>query len=200
MSISYASSYNFELVNGHNDTGESTKVYNGERVNYATLDLTAQSSDTVITTNYQPTYVQIGLDGKVTFHNNSGGTLTDMKNFRTSGNDQDEDFAKLVSSLFQLEFATNVDEGLFNVAENWDAQVDVNTYRWSSLGLFAVETGNGKFVFAPETGTQAEIEITHRPISLNLLNPNAPYIGEAYSLEYNQGRRLCLRYRRQGAL
>lgn len=185
MSISYASSYNFELVNGHNDTGESTKVYNGERVNYATLDLTKQSDDTVITTNYQPTYVQIGLDGKVTFHNNSGGTLTSMTNFRTSGNEQNKDFAKLASMLFQLEFATNVDEGLFDVAENWDAQVDVNTYRWSSLGLFAVETGNGKFVFAPETGTQAEIEITHRPISLNLLNPNAPYIGEAYSLEYN---------------
>ena len=187
MSIQYASSYNFELVNGHNDTGESTKVYNGERVNYATLDLKAQSSDTVIEGNYQPTYVQIGLDGNVTFHNNSGGTLTgtDMKNFRTSGNEQSSDFAKLASSLFQLEFATNVEEELFNVAENWDAQVDVNTYRWSSLGLFAVETGDGKFVFAPETGTQAEIEITHRPISLNLLNPKAPYIGEAYSLEYN---------------
>lgn len=184
MSISYASSYNFELVNGHNDTGESTKVYNGERVNYATLDLTAQSSDTVITTNYQPIYVQIGLDGKVTFHNNSG-TLTNMTNFRTSGNEQDENFANLASMLFQLEFATNVEEGMFSIAQNWDAQVDVNTYRWSSLGLFAVETGNGKFVFAPETGTQAEIEITHRPISLNLLNPNAPYIGEAYSLAYN---------------
>ena len=183
MSISYASSYNFELVNGHNNTGGNNKIYNGERVNYATLDLTAQS-DTVITTNYQPTYVQIGLDGKVTFHNNSG-TLTDMKNFRTSGNKKDENFAKLASSLFQLEFATNVEEGLFDVAENWDAQVDVNTYRWSSLGLFAVETGKGKFVFAPETGTQTEVEITQRPISLNLLNPKAPYIGEAYSLAYN---------------
>lgn len=184
MSIQYASSYNFELVNGHNNTGESTKVYNGERVDYATLDLTAQSA-TVIDDNYQPTYVQIGLDGKVTFYNDSDKTLEDMKNFRTSGNEQDENFANLVNRLFQLEFATNVEEGLFNVAENWGAQVDVNTYRWSSLGLFAVETGNGKFVFAPETGTQAEIEITHRPISLNLLNPNAPYIGEAYSLEYN---------------
>ena len=184
MTVEYASSYNFELKNGHNNTGSNNKIYNGERVNYATLDLTAQSA-TVIDDNYQPTYVQIGLDGKVTFYNNSGGTLTSMTNFRTSGNKKDEDFAKLASSLFQLEFATNVEEGLFNVAENWDAQVDVNTYRWSSLGLFAVETGNGKFVFAPETGTQAEIEITHRPISLNLLNPNAPYIGEAYSLEYN---------------
>lgn len=185
MSISYASSYNFELANGHNNTGGNNKIYNGERVNYATLDLTAQSSDTVIEDNYQPIYVQIGLNGKVTFYNNSDKTLTDMKNFRTSGNKKDENFAKLASSLFQLEFATNVDEGLFNVAENWDAQVDVNTYRWSSLGLFAVETGNGKFVFAPETGTQTEIQITQRPISLNLLNPNAPYIGEAYSLEYN---------------
>ncbi len=186
MSIQYASSYNFKLVNGHNDTGESTKVYNGERVNYATLDLTAQSA-TVIEGNYQPTYVQIDLDGNVTFYNDSNTTLTSMTNFRTSGNVQSSDFAKLASSLFQLEFATDVEEGLFNVAaaENWDAQVDVNTYRWSSLGLFAVETGDGKFVFAPETGTQAEIEITHRPISLNLLNPNAPYIGEAYSLEYN---------------
>ena len=184
MSIQYASSYNFELVNGHNDTGESTKVYNGERVNYATLDLKAQSA-TVIDDNYQPTYVQIGLDGKVTFYDDSNTTLTSMTNFRTSGNEQSSDFAKLASSLFQLEFATNVEEELFNVAENWDAQVDVNTYRWSSLGLFAVETGDGKFVFAPETGTQAEIEITHRPISLNLLNPKAPYIGEAYSLEYN---------------
>lgn len=185
MSIQYASSYNFELVNGHNDTGESTKVYNGERVNYATLDLTAQSSDTVITTNYQPIYVQIGLDGKVTFHNNSGGTLTNMTNFRTSGNEQNSNFANLVSSIFQLEFATNVDEGMFSIAQNWDAQVDVNTYRWSSLGLFAVETSNGRFVFAPNTGTQAEVQITQRPISLNLLNPNAPYIGEAYSLAYN---------------
>lgn len=185
MSISYASSYNFELVNGHNDTGESTKVYNGERVNYATLDLTAQSSDTVITTNYQPIYVQIGLDGKVTFHNNSGGTLTSMTNFRTSGNEQNSNFANLVSSIFQLEFATNVDEGMFSIAQNWDAQVDVNTYRWSSLGLFAVETSNGRFVFAPNTGTQTEIQITQRPISLNLLNPTAPYIGEAYSLAYN---------------
>lgn len=183
MTVEYASSYNFELKNGHNNTGSNNKIYNGERVNYATLDLTAQS-DMVVAANYQPIYVQIGLDGKVTFHNNSG-TLTSMTNFRTSGNEQDENFAALVSSLFQLEFATNVEEGLFNVAENWDAQVDVNTYRWSSLGLFAVETGNGKFVFAPETGTQAEIEITHRPISLNLLNPNAPYIGEAYSLAYN---------------
>lgn len=184
MTVEYASSYNFELKNGHNNTGSNNKIYNGERVNYATLDLTAQS-DTVIAANYQPTYVQIGLDGKVTFYNDSDKTLTSMTNFRTSGNKKDENFANLVSSLFQLEFATNVEEGLFNVAENWDAQVDVNTYRWSSLGLFAVETGNGKFVFAPETGTQAEIEITHRPISLNLLNPNAPYIGEAYSLEYN---------------
>lgn len=184
MVVEYASSYNFELKNGHNNTGSNNKIYNGERVNYATLDLTAQSA-TVVAANYQPTYVQIGLDGKVTFYNNSGGTFTDMKNFRTSGNEQNKNFAELVSRLFQLEFATNVDEGLFNVAENWDAQVDVNTYRWSSLGLFAVETGNGKFVFAPNTGTQAEVKITQRPISLNLLNPNAPYIGEAYSLAYN---------------
>lgn len=185
MNITYASSYNFELANGHNNTGSNNKIYNGERVNYATLDLTAQSSATVITTNYQPTYVQIGLDGKVTFHNNSGGTLTNMTNFLTSGSEQNSNFANLASRLFQLEFATDVDEGLFNVAENWDAQVDVNTYRWSSLGLFGVETGNGRFVFAPNTGTQAEVQITQRPISLNLLNPNAPYIGEAYSLEYN---------------
>ena len=185
MNITYASSYNFELANGHNNTGSNNKIYNGERVNYATLDLTAQSSATVITTNYQPTYVQIGLNGNVTFHNNSGGTLTNMKNFLTSGSEQNSNFANLASRLFQLEFATDVDEGLFNVAENWDAQVDVNTYRWSSLGLFGVETGNGRFVFAPNTGTQAEVQITQRPISLNLLNPNAPYIGEAYSLEYN---------------
>lgn len=184
MVVEYASSYNFELKNGHNNTGSNNKIYNGERVNYATLDLTAQSA-TVVAANYQPIYVQIGLNGNVTFYNNSGGTLTNMTNFRTSGNEQNSDFANLVSRLFQLEFATNVDEGLFNVAENWDAQVDVNTYRWSSLGLFAVETGNGKFVFAPNTGTQAEVEITQRPISLNLLNPNAPYIGEAYSLAYN---------------
>ena len=184
MTVEYASSYNFELKNGHNNTGSNNKIYNGERVNYATLDLTAQS-DMVVAANYQPIYVQIGLDGKVTFYNNSGGTLTSMTNFRTSGNEQDENFANLVSRLFQLEFATNVDEGLFNVAENWDAQVDVNTYRWSSLGLFAVETGNGRFVFAPDTGTQAEVQITQRPISLNLLNPNAPYIGEAYSLAYS---------------
>lgn len=185
MNITYASSYNFELANGHNNTGSNNKIYNGERVNYATLDLTAQSSATVITTNYQPTYVQIGLNGKVTFHNNSGGTLTNMTNFLTSGSEQNSNFANLASRLFQLEFATDVDEGLFNVAENWDAQVDVNTYRWSSLGLFGVETSNGRFVFAPNTGTQAEVQITQRPISLNLLNPNAPYIGEAYSLEYN---------------
>ena len=184
MVVEYASSYNFELANGHNNAGSNNKIYNGERVNYATLDLTAQSA-TVVAANYQPIYVQIGLNGNVTFYNNSGGTLTNMTNFRTSGNEQNSDFANLVSRLFQLEFATNVDEGLFNVAENWDAQVDVNTYRWSSLGLFAVETGNGKFVFAPNTGTQAEVEITQRPISLNLLNPNAPYIGEAYSLAYN---------------
>lgn len=185
MNITYASSYNFELANGHNNTGSNNKIYNGERVNYATLDLTAQSSATVITTNYQPTYVQIGLNGKVTFHNNSGGTLANMTNFLTSGSEQNSNFANLASRLFQLEFATDVDEGLFNVAENWDAQVDVNTYRWSSLGLFGVETSNGRFVFAPNTGTQAEVQITQRPISLNLLNPNAPYIGEAYSLEYN---------------
>lgn len=185
MVVEYASSYNFELANGHNNTGSNNKIYNGERVNYATLDLTAQSSDTVIAANYQPIYVQIGLDGKVTFYNNSGGTLTNMTNFRTSGNEKNSNFANLVSKLFQLEFATNADEGLFNVAENWDAQVDVNTYRWSSLGLFAVETGNGRFVFAPNTGTQAEVQITQRPISLNLLNPTAPYIGEAYSLAYN---------------
>lgn len=185
MNITYASSYNFELANGHNNTGSNNKIYNGERVNYATLDLTAQSSATVITTNYQPTYVQIGLNGKVTFHNNSGGTLTNMTNFLTSGSEQNSNFANLASRLFQLEFATDVDEGLFNVAENWDAQVDVNTYRWSSLGLFGVETSNGRFVFAPNTGTQAEVQITQRPISLNLLNPTAPYIGEAYSLAYN---------------
>ena len=185
MVVEYASSYNFELANGHNNTGSNNKIYNGERVNYATLDLTAQSSDTVIAANYQPIYVQIGLNGKVTFHNNSGGTLTNMTNFRTSGNEKNSNFANLVSKLFQLEFATNADEGLFNVAQNWDAQVDVNTYRWSSLGLFAVETGNGRFVFAPNTGTQAEVQITQRPISLNLLNPTAPYIGEAYSLAYN---------------
>lgn len=184
MVVEYASSYNFELANGHNNAGSNNKIYNGERVNYATLDLTAQSA-TVVAANYQPIYVQIGLNGNVTFYNNSGGTLTNMTNFRTSGNEQNSNFANLVSRLFQLEFATNVDEGLFNVAENWDAQVDVNTYRWSSLGLFAVETGNGKFVFAPNTGTQAEVKITQRPISLNLLNPNAPYIGEAYSLAYN---------------
>lgn len=185
MNITYASSYNFELANGHNNAGSNNKIYNGERVNYATLDLTAQSSDTVIAANYQPTYVQIGLNGNVTFHNNSGGTLTNMTNFLTSGSEQNSNFANLANRIFQLEFATDVDEGLFNVAENWDAQVDVNTYRWSSLGLFAVETSNGRFVFAPNTGTQAEVQITQRPISLNLLNPTAPYIGEAYSLAYN---------------
>ena len=192
MRITYASSYDYVVSNGPNNNGTGDKVYDGAMVNYPTLDV----NDNQVISSYGSDLLT--SNGYLTL-NASGNTITlvmnngtqnigdfgitnfyDANGTATGGNNMDN----IVASVLQLE--NNTDGGYVkqNKAQ-WATMVNANTYRWSSIGLFAVETTNSdrKYVFSPAQSSSAELKIDQRPIYLDVVNDSVPYIGQGYRLE-----------------
>lgn len=192
MRITYASSYDYVVSNGPNNNGTGDKVYDGTMVNYPTLDV----NDNQVISSYDSDLLT--SNGYLTL-NASGSTITlvmnngtqnignfgitnfyDANGTATGGNNMDN----IVASVLQLE--NNTDGGYVkqNKAQ-WATMVNANTYRWSSIGLFAVETTNSdrKYVFSPAQSSSAELKIDQRPIYLDVVNDSVPYIGQGYRLE-----------------
>lgn len=192
MRITYASSYDYVVSNGPNNNGAGDKVYDGTMVNYPTLDV----NDNQVISSYGPDLLT--SNGYLTL-NASGNTITlvmnngtqnigdfgitnfyDANGTATGGNNMDN----IVASVLQLENNTDGGYVIQNKAQ-WATMVNANTYRWSSIGLFAVETNNSnrKYVFSPAQSSSAELEIEQRPIYLDVVNDSVPYIGQGYRLE-----------------
>lgn len=192
MRITYASSYDYVVSNGPNNNGAGDKVYDGTMVNYPTLDV----NDNQVISSYGSDLLT--SNGYLTL-NASGSTITlvmnngtqnigsfgitnfyDANGTATGGNNMDN----IVASVLQLENNTDGGYVIQNKAQ-WATMVNANTYRWSSIGLFAVETSNAdrKYVFSPAQSSSAELEIEQRPIYLDVVNDSVPYIGQGYRLE-----------------
>lgn len=192
MRITYASSYDYVVSNGPNNNGAGNKVYDGTMVNYPTLDV----NDNQVISSYGSDLLT--SNGYLTL-NASGNTITlvmnngtqnigdfgitnfyDANGTATGGNNMDN----IVASVLQLENNTEGGYVIQNKAQ-WATMVNANTYRWSSIGLFAVETNNSdrKYVFSPAQSSSAELEIERRPIYLDVVNDSVPYIGQGYRLE-----------------
>ena len=192
MRITYASSYDYVVSNGPNNNGAGDKVYDGTMVNYPTLDV----NDNQVISSYGSDLLT--SNGYLTL-NASGNTITlvmnngtqnigdfgitnfyDANGTATGGNNMDN----IVASVLQLENNTDGGYVIQNKAQ-WATMVNANTYRWSSIGLFAVETNNSdrKYVFSPAQSSSAELEIDQRPIYLDVVNDSVPYIGQGYRLE-----------------
>ena len=192
MRITYASSYDYVVSNGPNNNGTGNKVYDGTMVNYPTLDV----NDNQVISSYGSDLLT--SNGYLTL-NASGNTITlvmnngtqnigdfgitnfyDANGTATGGNNMDN----IVASVLQLENNTDGGYVIQNKAQ-WATMVNANTYRWSSIGLFAVETNNSdrKYVFSPAQSSSAELSINQRPIYLDVVNDSVPYIGQGYRLE-----------------
>ena len=192
MRITYASSYDYVVSNGPNNNGAGDKVYDGTMVNYPTLDV----NDNQVISSYGSDLLT--SNGYLTL-NASGNTITlvmnngtqnigdfgitnfyDANGTATGGNNMDN----IVASVLQLENNTDGGYVIQNKAQ-WATMVNANTYRWSSIGLFAVETNKSdrKYVFSPAQSSSAELEIDQRPIYLDVVNDSVPYIGQGYRLE-----------------
>lgn len=192
MRITYASSYDYVVSNGPNNNGTGNKVYDGTMVNYPTLDV----NDNQVISSYGSDLLT--SNGYLTL-NASGNTITlvmnngtqnigdfgitnfyDANGTATGGNNMDN----IVASVLQLENNTEGGYVIQNKAQ-WATMVNANTYRWSSIGLFAVETNNSdrKYVFSPAQSSSAELSINQRPIYLDVVNDSVPYIGQGYRLE-----------------
>lgn len=192
MRITYASSYDYVVSNGPNNSGAGDKVYDGTMVNYPTLDV----NDNQVISSYGSDLLT--SNGYLTL-NASGNTITlvmnngtenigdfgitnfyDANGTATGGNNMDN----IVASVLQLENNTDGGYVIQNKAQ-WATMVNANTYRWSSIGLFAVETSNSnrKYVFSPAQSSSAELKIDQRPIYLDVVNDSVPYIGQGYRLE-----------------
>ncbi len=192
MRITYASSYDYVVSNGPNNSGAGDKVYDGAMVNYPTLDV----NDNQVIDSYGSDLLT--SNGYLTL-NASGNTITlvmnngtenigdfgitnfyDANGTATGGNNMDN----IVASVLQLENNTDGGYVIQNKAQ-WATMVNANTYRWSSIGLFAVETSNSnrKYVFSPAQSSSAELKIDQRPIYLDVVNDSVPYIGQGYRLE-----------------
>lgn len=192
MRITYASSYDYVVSNGPNNNGTGNKVYDGTMVNYPTLDV----NDNQVISSYGSDLLT--SNGYLTL-NASGNTITlvmnngtqnigdfgitnfyDANGTATGGNNMDN----IVASVLQLENNTDGGYVIQNKAQ-WATMVNANTYRWSSIGLFAVETNKSdrKYVFSPAQSSSAELSINKRPIYLDVVNDSVPYIGQGYRLE-----------------
>ena len=192
MRITYASSYDYVVSNGPNNNGAGDKVYDGTMVNYPTLDvndnqvISSYGSD-LLTSNG---YLTLNASGNtITLVMNNGtqnigdfgiDNFYDANGTATGGNNMDN----IVASVLQLENNTDGGYVMQNKAQ-WATMVNANTYRWSSIGLFAVETSNAdrKYVFSPAQSSSAELKIDQRPIYLDVVNDSVPYIGQGYRLE-----------------
>lgn len=192
MRITYASSYDYVVSNGPNNNGAGDKVYDGTMVNYPTLDvndnqvISSYGSDLLtsngyLTLNASGSTITLVMNNGTQNIGNFGITnFYDANGTATGGNNMDN----IVASVLQLENNTDGGYVIQNKAQ-WATMVNANTYRWSSIGLFAVETNKSdrKYVFSPAQSSSAELSINRRPIYLDVVNDSVPYIGQGYRLE-----------------
>lgn len=194
MTIEYASSYTFDVTDGPNRDGSSTKYYDGERVNFPALSLNIPSQDYIMSTGTQYTangYITISRSGaryQLNFNNGSGAVGAGISNiYNSSGTKFGNDFNSVVSTVLQLEAVQNGEYAVIGL-DSWSAQNQANSYRWSSLSLFAMQDSSGnKYVFAPSNvvqAQQAQVDIDQRPIyiKVNQDSKNVPYIGNSYNI------------------
>lgn len=193
MTIEYASSYTFDVTNGPNGDNTGNKYYDGKQVNFPALSLNIPDSDYIMSTGTQYTgngYITITENGKggykLNFNNGSGAVGEGISNlFNASGVKFGNDFGNIIAAVLQLEAMQNEEYGIIGM-DSWNTQTNVNTYRWSSLGMFAMQDSSGnRYVFAPSASpTLTTMQITRRPIyvSVNDDNKNVPYIGNSYNV------------------
>ena len=193
MTIEYASSYTFDVTNGPNGDNTGNKYYDGKQVNFPALSLNIPDSDYIMSTGTQYTgngYITITENGSggytLNFNNGSaavGEAISYL--FNASGTQFGNDFGNIIAAVLQLEAMQNEEYGIIGM-DSWNTQTNVNTYRWSSLGMFAMQDSSGnRYVFAPSASpTLTTMQITRRPIyvSVNDDNKNVPYIGNSYNV------------------
>ena len=193
MTIEYASSYTFDVTNGPNGDNTGNKYYDGKQVNFPALSLNIPDSDYIMDTGTKYTgngYITITENGsggyKLNFNNGSaavGEAISYL--FNASGARYGNDFGNIIAAVLQLEAMQNKEYGIIGM-DSWNTQTNVNTYRWSSLGMFAMQDAKGnRYVFAPSASpTLTTMQITQRPIyvSVNNDNKNVPYIGNSYNV------------------
>ena len=193
MTIEYASSYTFDVTNGPNGDNTGNKYYDGKQVNFPALSLNIPDSDYIMSTGTKYTdngYITITENGSggytLNFNNGSAAVGEAIRYlFNASGTQFSKDFGNIIAAVLQLEAMQNEEYGIIGM-DSWNTQTNVNTYRWSSLGMFAMEDSSGnRYVFAPSASpTLTTMQITQRPIyvSVNNDNKNVPYIGNSYNV------------------
>ena len=196
MSISYASSYKYSVANGPGGNNSDNKYYDGTQVNYPTLEV----DDNIIISNYGDKNLMTS-DGYLQIQTQADGSLVLMcygENgqgvvepgisgyYNTSGVNSGTDMNDIIGSILQLE---RLASGTYDpvVKDDWATNAkNANTYRWSTLGLFAFTAGNYKYVFSP-VSTTAEVRIDPRPVYIQAVDKDVPYIGQAYRIDRGNG-------------
>lgn len=197
LDITYASSYTYSVSNGVNGNGDNNKIYNGTQVSYPTLEVNVNSEissygkGNLLTSNG---YMTLGLNtqGFLTVFRNNGttgvGVAIDRYYDATGASTSNANIDSIIGSILQLQY--NSDGGYQTVEKSgWSGMVNANTYQWSALSTFAFTEASGarKYVFVPAQGSSAKVQITQRPIYLDVVNDSVPYIGQGYALEQGSG-------------
>lgn len=192
MSISYASSYKYSVANGPGGNNSDNKYYDGTQVNYPTLEV----DDNIIISSYGDKNLMTS-DGYLQIQTQADGSLVLMcygangqgvvepgisGYYNISGVNSGTDMNDIIGSILQLE--RNASGTYDPVAkDDWATNAkNANTYRWSTLGLFAFTAGNYKYVFSP-VSTTAEVRINPRPVYIKAVDKDVPYIGQAYRID-----------------
>ena len=197
MTVEYASSYQLTPRNGVNNDGSDDKYYDKTMVNFPTLKASylenyeMENHPGELTKNGYITIADDG-SGNLTFmmNNGSSGVGNTIKHIYIGGEDMGADVSANIASILQLERTAAED---FQVVDNnlnaWQAEYNANVYRWTLMGLFAVEDSEGnKTVFAPAyDGINVEVVIEKRPIYMDVVKDEVPYIGSAYGVQYGDG-------------
>ena len=197
MATTYASSYTYSVSNGVNGNGDNNKIYNGTQVSYPTLEVNVNSEissygkGNLLTSNG---YMTLGLNtqGFLTVFRNNGttgvGVAIDRYYDATGASTLNANIDSIIGSILQLQY--NSDGGYQTVEKSgWSGMVNANTYQWSALSTFAFTEASGarKYVFVPDQGSSAQVQITQRPVYLDVVNDSVPYIGQGYALEQGSG-------------
>lgn len=197
MAITYASSYTYSVSNGVNGNGDNNKIYNGTQVSYPTLEVNVNSEissygkGNLLTSSG---YMTLGVNtqGFLTVFRNNGttgvGSAIDCYYDATGASTSNANIDSIIGSILQLQY--NSDGGYQTVEKSgWSGMVNANTYQWSALSTFAFTEASGarKYVFVPAQGSSAKVQITQRPIYLDVVNDSVPYIGQGYALEQGSG-------------
>lgn len=197
MAITYASSYTYTVSNGVNGNGDNNKIYNGTQVSYPTLEVNVNSEidsygkGNLLTSNGYMTF-GVNTQGFLTVFRNNGttgvGGAIDCYYDATGASTSNANIDSIIGSILQLQY--NSDGGYQTVEKSgWSGMVNANTYQWSALSTFAFTEASGarKYVFVPAQGSSAKVQITQRPIYLDVVNDSVPYIGQGYALEQGSG-------------